>query len=130
MLFRSDILIIPCNRPKLEQMMKKVVGSERTTGSNHNDINTQYGNWTLVVLDGWETTDDRFMVMSSEANENLLGNMFYNRVALDITSDIDKHTRNYFWNGYCRFGVGFNTWKHILLAVHSSTAVTGATALS
>lgn len=130
MQYTADILIIPCNRPKLEQMMKKVVGSERTTGSNHNDINTQYGNWTLVVLDGWETTDDRFMVMSSEANENLLGNMFYNRVPLDITTDVDKHTRNYFWNGYCRFGVGFNTWKHILLAVHSSTAVTGATALS
>lgn len=126
----ADVVIIPCNRPKLENMMKKVIGSERTAGSNNNDINTQYGNWTLVVLDGWETSDDRFMVMSSEANENLLGNMFYNRVPLDITSDIDKHTRNYFWNGYCRLGVGFNTWKHIALAVDSSTAVTGATKLS
>lgn len=126
----ADTVIIPCNRPVLEMMMKKIVGSERTTGSNNNDINTQYGNWTLVVLDGWETEDDRFMVMSSEANENLLGNMFYNRVPLDITSDIDKHTRNYFWNGYCRFGVGFTTWKHILLAVNSSAAVTGATKLA
>ena len=97
-------------------------------GSDYNDINTQYGNWTLVVLDGWETTDDRFMVMSKEANENLLGNMFYNRVPLDITSDIDKHTRNYFWNGYCRFGVGFNTWKHIALAVNASS-LSDATAL-
>lgn len=126
----ADILIVPCNRPKLEAMAKKVIGSERTVGSDNNDINTQYGNWTLVVLDGWETTDDRFMVMSSEANENLLGNMFYNRVALDITSDIDKHTRNYFWNGYCRFGVGFNTWKHILLAVNANASVTGATQIS
>lgn len=113
----ADVLIIPCNRPKLEMMAKKIIGSERTTGSANNDINTQYGNWTLVVLDGWETTDDRFMVMSSEANENLLANMFFNRVNLDITYDIDKHSRNMFWNGYCRFGVGFTTWKHILLAV-------------
>lgn len=128
--YTADILIIPCNRPKLEMMAKKVIGSERTTGSHNNDINTQYGNWTLVVLDGWETTDDRFMVMSSEANENLLANMFYNRVPLDITSDVDKHTRNYFWNGYCRFGVGFTTWKHIALVVNSSTAVTGATKIS
>lgn len=126
----ADVVVIPCNRPKLENLMKKVIGSERTAGSNNNDINTQYGNWTLVVLDGWETTDDRFMVMSSEANENLLGNMFYNRVPLDITSDIDKHTRNYFWNGYCRFGVGFNTWKHIALAVSSTSAVSGATQLA
>ena len=124
----ADIVIVPCNRPKLETMMKKVVGSERTVGSNNNDINTQYGNWTLVVLDGWETTDDRFMVMSKEANENLLGSMFYNRVALDITSGIDQHTRNYFWNGYCRFGVGFNTWKHIALAVNA-TSLSDDTAL-
>ena len=121
----ADILIIPCNRPKLEMMAKKICGSERTTGSADNDINTQYGNWTLVVLDGWETTDDRFMVMSSEANENLLANMFFNRVNLDITYDVDKHTRNMFWNGYCRFGVGFTTWKHIALAVNGDAA--GAT---
>lgn len=124
----ADIVIVPCNRPKLENMMKKVIGSERTVGSDHNDINTQYGNWSIVVLDGWETADDRFMVMSQEANENLLGNMFYNRVPLDITSDIDKHTRNYFWNGYCRFGVGFNTWKHIAMAVNATT-LADATAL-
>ena len=126
----ADILIIPCNRPELEMMAKKICGSERTTGSNNNDINTQYGNWTLVVLDGWETEDDRFMVMSSEANKNLMGNMFFNRVPLDITSDIDKHTRNLFFNGYCRFGVGFTTWKHIALAVHSESAVDGATAIA
>lgn len=126
----ADILIIPCNRPGLEMMAKKICGSERTTGSHDNDINTQYGNWTLVVLDGWETEGDRFMVMSSEANKNLMGNMFFNRVPLDITSDIDKHTRNLFFNGYCRFGVGFTTWKHIALAVHSDSAVEGATAIA
>lgn len=125
----ADVLIIPCNRPRLEMMAKAICGSERTTGSNHNDINTQYGNWTLVVLDGWETTDDRFMIMSSEANENLMGNMFYNRVPLDITSGVNEHTRNMFWNGYCRFGVGFANWKHMLLAVSSAGAVDGATAL-
>ena len=128
--YTADVLVIPCNRPRLEMMAKKIIGSERTTGSHNNDINTQYGNWTLVVLDGWETEDDRFMIMSSEANENLLGNMFINRVKLDITSDIDKHTRNFFWNGYCRFGVGFTTWKHMALAVSSTDAVDGATALS
>ncbi len=125
----ADILIIPCNRPKLEMMAKRVCGSERTTGSNHNDINTQYGNWTLVVLDGWEVEEDEIMVMSSEANENLLANMFFNRIPLDIANDIDKHTRNFFWNAYCRFGVGFTTWKHIARCSHSTTEVDGATNL-
>lgn len=128
--YTADILIIPCNRPKLEMMAKKIVGSERTTGTNNNDINTQYGNWTLVVLDGWETTDDRFMVMSSEANKNLLCNMFYNRVQLDIRHGIDDHTRNMYWNGYCRFGVGFTNWKHMALYVNSTGDVSGATKIA
>lgn len=128
--YTADILIIPCNRPRLEMMAKKVIGSERTTGSANNDINTQYGNWTLVVLDGWECERDEFMVMSSEANENLAANMFYNRVKLDIRNGIDDHTRNMYWNGYCRFGVGFTTWKHIGLFVNSAEEVPGATAIS
>lgn len=127
--YTADILIIPCNRPHLEMMAKKVVGSERTTGSGNNDINTQYGNWTLVVLDGWETKDDRFMVMSSEANKNLLANMFYNRVKLNIRISLDDHNRDMCWNGYCRFGVGFTNWKHIALYVNSESTVSGATAI-
>lgn len=123
-----DTIILPCNRPDFEQIVKKVVGSERTTGTDYNDINTQYGNWTIVILSGWETSDDRFMLMSSEANEQLMGSMFYNRVPLDIRNYIDEHTRNCVWNGYCRFGIGFTTWKHILLAVDGKT-VTGATSL-
>ena len=113
----ADTIIIPTNRPEFEAMVKKVVGSERTVGSNNNDINTQYGNWNIVVLPGWESDDDRFMIMSSDANAQLSGSMFYNRVALDIHSWVDSHTRNLVWNGYCRIGVGFNTWKHIALAV-------------
>ena len=126
----ADTLVIPCNRPRLEMMAKKICGSERTTGSHNNDINTQYGNWTLVILDDWQTTDDRFMIMSRAANKNLLGNMFYNRAPLNIRSGIDDHTRNNYWNGYCRMGVGFTTWKHIALAVSSTEAVGGATALA
>lgn len=128
--YTADVLIIPCNRPKLEMMAKRVIGSERTTGSSNNDINTQYGNWTLVVLDGWETTTDEIMVMSTEANQNLMGNMFFNRVKLDIRNRIDDATRNYIWNGYCRFGVGFTTWKHIIRCVSTDSAVTNADALA
>lgn len=127
MSYVADVVIVPCNRPALEAAVKKCVGSERTVGSGNNDINTQYGNWSVVVLDGWEESSDKIIVMSSEANQNLLGNMFYNRVPLDIRSNIDDHTRNYYWNGYCRFGVGFNTWKHILMfddAASNSAATT------
>lgn len=125
----ADTLIIPGNRPLLESMAKKVCGSERTTGTGDNDINIQYGNWTIIVLPDWQTTDDRIMVMSSDANKNLAGNMFFNRIPLTVSSWVDNHTGNYIWNGRCRFGVGFGSWKHIALAVNSAEAVSGATAL-
>ena len=124
-----DTIIIPYNRPKFEAIVKKVVGSERTSGTDYNDINIQYGNWKIIVLPQWETTDDRFILMSSEANKQLMGSMFYNRVPLDIQHQVDIHTRNYIWNGYCRFGLGFTTWKHVLLCVDGASC-DGATELS
>lgn len=113
MSYVADVVIIPCNNPDLEKRVKAACGSERTTGTDYNDINVQYGNWTIVVLDGWETNADEIMVMSKEANAELSGNMFFNRVKLDIRNKIDDETRNFLWNGYCRFGVGFGSWKHI-----------------
>ncbi len=127
--YTADTLILPGNRPMAETIAKKVCGSEGALGNGYNDINIQYGNWNIVILPNWQTEDDRVMIMSSEANKNLSGNMFFNRVPLTVTNWVDNHTGNYIWNGRCRFGVGFGTYKHILLAVDAESAVTGATAL-
>ena len=127
--YTADTLILPGNRPKIEAIAKKVCGTEGALGNGYNDMNLHYGNWNIVVLPNWQTTDDRVMVMSSEANKNLSGNMFFNRVPLTISNWVDHHTGNYYWNGRCRFGVGFGTYKHILLAVDSASAVENATAL-
>ena len=125
----ANVIVIPSNRPKLEALVKKVVGSERVPGSENNDINIQYGNWTVVVLPYWETTDDRFIILSKEANENLMGNMFFNRVPLTVTPWEDHHTSNFIWTGRCRFGLGFNSWKHMALAVNGTVdAATDITA--
>ena len=124
----ANVIIIPSNRPKLEAMVKKVVGSERTPGTNDNDINIQYGNWDVVVLPYWETNDDRFIIMSEEANESLMGNVFFNRVPLTVTPWEDHHTANLIWTGRCRFGLGFNAWKHMALAVNGT--VENATLIS
>lgn len=127
----ADTIIIPCNRPILEMMVKKVIGSERTVGSSFNDINTQYGNWNVVVLNGWTTDDDRFMIMSSAANKTMMGNLFFNRVNLEVRSWVDDRTYNYMWSGYCRFGLGFRTWKHMALCVNTeASSLSGATALT
>ena len=127
--YNADTIILPGNRFAAEAIAKKVCGTEFSLGNANNDINLHYGSWNIVIMPNWQTEDDRVMIMSSEANKNLSGNMFFNRVPLTVSSWIDHHTGNYIWNGRCRFGVGFGSYKHILLAVDSASAVTGATAL-
>ena len=128
--YTADTIILPGNRPAAETLVKKVCGSNGALGNGYNDVNIQYGNWNVVVMPDWQTTDDRMMLMSSEANKNLGGNMFFNRVPLTVSNWVDHHTGNYLWCGRCRFGVGFGTYKHILLAVGSTSAVDGATAIA
>ncbi len=114
--YTADTLILPGNRPEAEMIAKKVCGSDGALGNNYNDINLQHGNWSIVVMPDWQADKDSVMIMSSEANKNLGGNMFFNRVPLTIKNWEDEPTSNYNWVGRCRFGVGFGTYKHILLA--------------
>lgn len=127
--YTADTIILPGNRPLFEMKVKKVCGSDGALGNGYNDINIQYGNWHIVVLPTWQATSDVMLVMSSEANKNLCGNMFFNRIPLTVSNWVDNHTGNYIWNGRCRFGVGFGTYKHIILVEHNATALDGYTAL-
>ena len=127
--YTADTIILPGNKPKIEQIVKKVCGSEGALGNGYNDINIHCGNWNIIVLPNWQPSDNRIMVMSSEANKNLSGNMFFNRIPLTVSNWVDNHTGNYYWNGRCRFGVGFGSYKHILLAVDSENAHDTATQL-
>ncbi len=125
--YTADTIILPGNQPQAELIARKICGVDLTQCDSCGDINLNWGKWKIVVLPGWQPTASSVMVMSSEANKNLAGNMLFNRVPLTVTSWIDNHTGNYIWNGRCRFGVGFGNYKHILLAVDSATAVSGAT---
>ncbi|MBQ7363755.1 MAG: hypothetical protein IJW48_04825 [Clostridia bacterium] len=124
-----DLIVIPGNRAGLEAMVKKVCGSEREAGSNKNDINIQYGNWGIVVLTDWVAADDRFILMSSEANKNLNGSVFYDRVPLTVSNWVDRHTGNYIWTGRARMGVGHYSWKHTSMVIAADKATDGSTAL-
>lgn len=126
----ADTVIIPGNQPGLEADVKKVLGSQNVVGSGNNDINIQYGNMNLVILPRWQSAGKEIMVMSREANKNLAGNLFFNRIPLTVTNYIDNHTSNLVFNGRCRFGVGFGSYKHIVRGVQSADAVSGAASLS
>lgn len=115
--YTFDTLIIPGNVPALEELCGRIIGTAGVVGSANNDINTQKGKWRLIVNHRWEATSGTapYIIMSSEANEALQGNMFYNRIELDIANEVDIKTRNFDWNGYTRFSCGFFNWRHIIL---------------
>lgn len=113
--YEADTIILPGDNPKLEKLVKQAVGSSYACGSDVNAVNTEYGKWKIVVLPHWGSANtDEFMVMSSEANRELGGNMFFNRVPLTVKSWEDYHTGNRMWTGRCRMSVGFGTYKHII----------------
>ena len=126
--YTADTIVLPGNASAAERIVKKVCGTEQASG-NGSYINTQYGGWNVIVLPTWQLADGKseILVMSSEANKNLGGNMFFNRVPLTVRDFVDVHTFNYIWTGRCRFGVGFGTYKHILKLTTDTTA--DATAL-
>ena len=118
--YTADTIILPGNRPAAEMIAKKVCGSELSSGANNNSINLNYGGWSIVILPHWVCDRDKVIVMSSEANKVLGGNMFFNRVPLTVSNWIDHHTGNHMWTGRCRFGLGFGSYKHAILAVDSA----------
>jgi hypothetical protein len=116
----ADTIILPGNKPTLELMIKKICGTESVTGCADNDINIHYGKWNVIVLPTWTPDKDDMMVMSSEANAALAGNLFFERVPLTVTPWVDHHTGNYNWTGRCRFGIGFGSYKHIVRVTDGS----------
>lgn len=130
----ADTVVIPGNLPLLEKYLKQVLGSTHEASSANNGINIQFGNWNLVIIPDWQyeiaaTAAEQtypMIIMSSEANRNLMGNVFFNRIPLSIKNWEDGHTRNWIWNGYCRFGIGYGSYKHIaLIESYSASSANG-----
>ena len=110
-------IIIPGNCWNLEETIKRLIASDRVIASNNNDVNTQKGMWQLVVDPLWEAASgtEPYIIMSDEANKAYNGTVFYDRVALDVKNDVDIHSRNLIYNGYARFSIGANNWRHCIM---------------
>jgi hypothetical protein len=113
----ADTIVIPGNVPDLEDTIKKIIGSDGEVGTNYNDINTQRGKWTLVVDPLWTVSGAAkpYIIMSSEAKKELMGTMFYNRLGLDVKSEVKTESRNLLYNGFSRWSAGFYNWRHMLM---------------
>ncbi len=123
--YEFDTIIIPGNCPTLERAVRAVVGSELQVGSANNDINISKGRFKLIVNHRWIAASgtEPFMVLSSEANRELLGNVFYDRIPLTVIRDVITKSHGIEYSGRFRASVGFNNWRHIILG----GATTGTT---
>ena len=122
----ADTIVIPGNAYYLEDLIKKIIGSDGEVGTDYNDINTQRGKWKLVVDHLWtpeiaDQTKAPAIIMSSEANKDLMGSTFWNRVNLDVMPEIKASSRNLLYNGRARWSAGFYNWRHVIM-VGSSAA--------
>lgn len=113
----ADTIVIPGNVPDLEDTIKKIIGSDGEVGTNNNDINTQRGKWKLVIDHLWTVSGAAkpYIIMSSEANKDLMGTMFYNRLGLDVKSEVKTESRNLLYNGFSRWSAGFYNWRHMIM---------------
>ena len=126
--FEADTIIVPGNRPALEDFVKRIIGSDGEVGSDHNDINTQRGKWKLVVDYLWTPeSGNPYILMSSEANKELLGTRFFNRKGLDVQNEVKIESRNLVYNGFARWSAGFTNWRHVLMAGSSDASATTLT---
>lgn len=123
--YTFDTLIVPGNAYRLITLGRKIIISDQQVGNDHNDANINKGMWKLIVDPHWQVSDgaEPYIIMSSQANKDLMGNMFYDRTALEIEQDVDVHTHNLISSGRCRFSAGFGDWRHILMG----GAATGTT---
>lgn len=115
--YAADTIILPTNRAGLETIAKKVFASYQLGGGaagTNLASNLLYNAMTVVIDPMWNTTKNEFMIMSSEANKALGGNLFYDRVPLTVESFKDQHTANLVYTGRTRFGAGNGSYKHII----------------
>lgn len=115
--YTFDTIVIPANCPEMEDFVKRVIRSDLLVGSSNNDVNTQKGLWNLVVDHHWIVADGKspYILLSSEANKELLGNVFYDRVGLKVMNEVDLDTHNLQWSGRCRFSAGFGNWRQAIM---------------
>lgn len=124
--YEFETIIIPGNQPEMEDLIKRIIHSSQIVGSNNNDINTQKGNWKLIVDHRWAPASGApYIIMSSEAQRELNAGVFYDRVPLDVANEVDIKSRNLQWSGYARWSCGFYDWRAFIMGGASSGTTIG-----
>ena len=115
--YTFDTIIIPGNTPALEEVCNRIIGTAGVVGNANNDINTQKGKWKLIINHRWEAASGTapYIIMSSEARDELDALKFYDRTPLTVSNDVDNKTWNLEWSGFRRISAVCNNWRAMLM---------------
>ena len=125
-----DTIIIP-NISALKDAAFEAVASEKSPNTSTNAMNYQFGRWNIIVwnyLNRFIVSKNGampYIVMDSNYNEEALGAVANERVALKVKSYIDNKNDNNVWSGRERYSGGFKAWRAFAIG-----GITDGTALA
>lgn len=136
--FRGDVgevlnvmptrIVIP-NLYKLKMDVFAAIGADKDPDTANNGFNYNFGRWTVTIdpyLNEFITDGTApWFVMADEYNRTCGGAVWFDRVALEVTSKLADNDANV-WKGYARFSAGFNDWRFAACGgVAGGTALVG-----
>ncbi len=120
-----DTIIIP-NDAQLKYDVFEAIGADKDPNTSNNGFNYNYGRWNVIVWPYWKVTgaDKPFILLDSAFNDLDGTAVWYDRVKLEVKAYVDNDTDAGVYDGYARWGAGFNNWRGMVMG-----GVTGGTAL-
>lgn len=125
-----DTIIIP-NDAMLKKAVFAAIGADKDPNTANNGFNFQFGRWNVIVWPylaftaGITAGDKPFILMDSRFNDLDGTAVWFDRVKLEVSADTDRDTNAAVYDGYARYGAGFNNWRGMAIG-----GVTGGTALA
>ncbi len=124
-----DTIMIP-NDAELKYAVFEAIGADKDPATSNNGFNYNYGRWTVIINPYWVlpvgSTDKPYIMMDTSFNKNDGTALWFERVPVEVSAYEDKYngTKAAIYDGYARFGVGFNNWRGMIMG-----GVTGGTSL-
>lgn len=107
-------ILIP-NEYTLKRDVFAAIGADKDPNTANNGFNFTFGRWNVIIwqyLNQFITAGTKpWVLLDENYNDTNAGAVFQDRVELEVESFIDKDTRANVWDGYARFGAGFNDWR-------------------
>ncbi|MBQ3880507.1 MAG: hypothetical protein II727_09395 [Oscillospiraceae bacterium] len=110
-----DTIVIP-NDYAVKKLLFSILGADKDPSSGSNAFNYLFGRWNVIVwpylnqfVSGLETVP--WMMFDSAYNKQVGTLVWFDRVPLEVRSQIDPNTDANVWRGYARFVAGFNDWR-------------------